>query len=562
MTVDDTAAAPPPRHRTRRESRAAREAAASQTPNDPPPEGLFEQPPALFTSPFHNDTLFPDAAAPTPPITQGDAPEPGVLTATFGVLSSEEPADPVEEVAHKPELSEPQANAVASGMALSWVDESTVTGLPGAGASLGPLPPGHRASADLLADFPERSQWKRPSVFLPPLITVVSAAAYGAAAALWPLDAVAPTVTSLSVTAAPAPAASFTWPERGSAAVGVENINAVASSEEPTPMASITKVVTVLAALDALPLEEGETGPEFFFTEEDSYDFWQYLWSDQSALDVPVDGSLSEYQLIEGIMLGSANNYADRLSQEIWGSDDDFVVAGEEWLAEQGISGVELENPSGIGWGNTATPRSLLQLAELAVEHPVLGPIVATQETEIPGAGEVKNTNRLLSDPGMLGVKTGTNDDHYNLLSAKEVTIGDATVRIFISVLGQEDSDARVDVTRDLYRQAEAQLHAQAEAPTIAAETPVGSIETPWGSSADIVTRDAAQVVLWNAATPTVDTELTVGNDRQRGSSVGTLSVTGPINTATVDVVLTNDVPDPSLWWRLTHPLELLGLTG
>ena len=46
----------------------------------------------------------------------------------------------------------------------------------------------------------------------------------------------------------------------------------------------------------------------------------------------------------------------------------------------------------------------------------------------------------------------------------------------------------------------------------------------------------------------------------QLGYAVGTLTVTGPLNAASVDLQLAGDIEPPSAWWRLTHPLELLGL--
>ena len=56
--------------------------------------------------------------------------------------------------------------------------------------------------------------------------------------------------------------------------------------------------------------------------------------------------------------------------------------------------------------------------------------------------------------------------------------------------------------------------------------------------------------------------EYALGDHREQGDVVGSLTLTGPLDAATVDLRLADDIEGPSAWWRLTHPLELFGLTG
>ena len=76
--------------------------------------------------------------------------------------------------------------------------------------------------------------------------------------------------------------------------------------------------------------------------------------------------------------------------------------------------------PTGMDSGNAASPSALIPLAQKALANPVIAEIVAKQSVDLPGAGHVENTNGLLADPGVLGLKTGTLDG-WNLLSAKDV---------------------------------------------------------------------------------------------------------------------------------------------
>ncbi|WP_309126867.1 D-alanyl-D-alanine carboxypeptidase [Microbacterium sp.] len=435
--------------------------------------------------------------------------------------------------------------------ALTWIDSREV-----AAASAAPALESSPAP-DILAGARLTPGWLRPRVLTPLGILAGICGAYVAATLLWPLDAVAPEISAVTVETAPAPAAALPWPSTGSAAVSVQGLSTAASTSSADEIASISKVASVLMVLEKLPLEVGEQGPSFEFDAGDARDYWQYRWSNQSALDVPVGGSLTEYQMLQGVLLGSANNYIDRLAEELWGGDAGFAEASRAWLREHGISGMTLESPSGFDERNVATPAALVALGELGMKNPVLAEIVGTRSAEIPGAGTVTNTNEMLGDTGVIGIKTGTLS-HWNLLTAKEVPLGDTTVRVFAAVLGQDDNDARVAVARSLLAEVDKALVEQPV--TVPAGTVVGRVTTEWGETADVLTDADAQVVLWNGAVARTSVEFSLGDDTGKGAEVGTFTTQGPLDTDETTVSLSSDVEAPSIWWRLTHPLELFGL--
>ncbi|WP_194410280.1 D-alanyl-D-alanine carboxypeptidase family protein [Microbacterium cremeum] len=442
--------------------------------------------------------------------------------------------------------------------ALAWVDERAI-GRTAAPGDLNAAASSYvTVDVDLLADAPRRSPL-RAGVVVPTLVIAGLVAAYSGTTLLWPLHAVAPTVTAIEVQPAAASAAAPVWPAQGSAAVGVRGMGAaLASSPDPSEIASITKVVTALVVLDEMPLAVGEQGPEYHFTSGDSWRYWQYRRNGESALDVPAGGSLTQYQMLEGMLIGSANNYADRLAQTLWPSDAVFASAAGDWLASRGVEGVTIVEPTGMDSDNAATPAGLITLAQKALENPVIAEIVAKPAVDLPGAGHVENTNGLLADAGVVGIKTGTLDS-WNLLSAKDVVIGDTTVRLYASVLGQPDDAARLEASRALYAGLEQELQLK---PSVAAGTVTGRVDTLWGDPVDIVTSGDASVVLWNGGAGTVQTSHALGDGREAGDRVGTLAVTGPLNSTTVELELAGDIEEPSPWWRLTHPLDLFGLNG
>lgn len=438
------------------------------------------------------------------------------------------------------------STAVGAGpRALAWLDESLVTREPAAAVA---------PAGDLVAAWPRRRA-RRGSVAVPLCTLGVLALGYVGAMLLWPLNAVAPTVTAASVEIAPAPAAALSWPAEGAAAVNVVGMGSpIASTTEQLPMASVTKVISALVVLDKLPLAPGEQGPEYEFR---SQSVWNYLRSGESALPVPVGGVLSEYQLLEGTMIGSAGNYIDRLAIEVSGSERRFAADANDWLAANGLSGITVTDPSGIGGTNTAAPGALLALAEKAMAQPVLAEIVGKQQVELPEAGVVENTNAMLGEPGVLGIKTGMLAERYNVLLAKDITVGETTLRVYASVLGQPDGETRWATARSLFAETEAQLQ-----PTtaVAEGTVLGTVSTVWGEEAEVVAAADAPLILFNGIGGTAAMDLELGDERTAGAAAGTLTVQGPVDTATVDAELAEELAGPSPWWRLTHPLELLGL--
>ncbi|WP_251452396.1 D-alanyl-D-alanine carboxypeptidase [Microbacterium sp. Marseille-Q6648] len=445
-------------------------------------------------------------------------------------------------------------------IALTWLDDRTVTPRPITTPTL--------VASGLL----DRPPWRSPlraGVLVPLAIAVLVALVYTATTLLWPLSAVEPTIADVEVAPVPAAAAELSWPSEGSAAVAVAGAGGtvvspdaadgtLSSGDTADAIASITKVVTALVVLDEMPLPAGEDGPEFRFTYADSVDYWNYRSRGESALDVPVDGVLTQRQLLAGMLVGSANNYADRLAGNLWPSDAVFADAANEWLRAHGVPGVTVVEPTGMDAGNRASPAALITLAQKAMANPVIADIVSQRVIELPGAGRVENTNALLADEGVVGIKTGTLAA-WNLLSAKDITVEDTPVRVYAAVLGQADDDARNAATRALYADVERELQTE---PTVAAGSVVGTVETMWGERVEIVADADADVVLWNGAAGIVSTSFDLGDERADGATVGTLTVDGPLNDTTVDLVLTDDVDEPSAWWRLTHPLALFGLDG
>lgn len=339
-------------------------------------------------------------------------------------------------------------------------------------------------------------------------------------------------------------------------AVGYDGVLGSAGNAAPLPIASITKVVTSLVVLDAFPLEPGEQGPALTFDATDV----QY-YDDQVAVDgtrqpVTVGASLSEHDVLELMLMASANNYALSMARWAFGSQEAFAAAAATWLAEHGLTETTIREPTGLDAGNTSTAADLVALGKLALADPVVAGIVATPVTDVPGIGAVQNRNTLLGIDGIDGIKTGTLDESgANLLFAADRTVGAETVTIVGVVLGGPDQPSVAAAVQAMLTTASAGFQ---EVTLVSAGDDYGDYETAWGDRASAVAADDLAAVVWAGAPITAEQVLEPVTVTLAGTDVGDLTFTVGERSYTVDLELDATIDDPGPWWRLGHPFELL----
>lgn len=242
------------------------------------------------------------------------------------------------------------------------------------------------------------------------------------------------------------------WPAEGEAAFAIGDGQISASSEHPLPMASISKVVTALIILEARPLNPGDAGGNYRITAEDEIAYQDALRAGESTLTVTEGAMFTQRELLEGMLIASACNYADFLVKRLWGTNEAFVDAAKAFFARHNLTGITMVEPTGIDARNTATPAALVEVGRLALANPVIAEIVVMREVTLPVVGTVENTNDLLNDQGSLGIKTGTLGS-YNLLSAKRFEADGAAVPVVVVVMGQPSDKVRYSSARHIYDQ-------------------------------------------------------------------------------------------------------------
>ena len=175
------------------------------------------------------------------------------------------------------------------------------------------------------------------------------------------------------------------------------------------PTASTTKMILSLAVLEKKPLSVGEKGPKIKITNE-MYEIWGwYLNNDGSNTKVEINEEISEYDALVSVMLASSNNMADSLAIWAFGSIEEYQKYATEMLKRMGIANTTLgiKDASGYDSSTTSTASDLARIGYFVMNHPVLAEIVALEKAEVPVAGEIRNTNKLLGKSSIAGIKTG-----------------------------------------------------------------------------------------------------------------------------------------------------------
>lgn len=200
------------------------------------------------------------------------------------------------------------------------------------------------------------------------------------------------------------------WPKTGQAAVSIPTIGFQAQSgpEQAVPVASLTKLMTAYVVLKDHPLAPGAQGPSVTITTADADNFGIDTVTDQASVELKAGEVLTEYQLLEGLLVHSANDFAYVLATWDAGSMDAFVAKMNAAAAALGMRDSHFADASGFSTGSTSTAADILALASVVMADPAFASIVRMPSVTLPVAGTVESYTPLVgTTPGVVGVKSG-----------------------------------------------------------------------------------------------------------------------------------------------------------
>lgn len=186
------------------------------------------------------------------------------------------------------------------------------------------------------------------------------------------------------------------------------------NSRERRPMASTTKIMTALVALESCPLDREVTIPA------------EACGIEGSSVYLREGEVFTMEELLYALLLSSANDAATAIAIEVGGDIDSFASMMNEKAAQIGLADTHFTNPHGLDDAEHYTSAyDLAVLAAYALDNEDFREIVSTYR-QVIGDGEstrhLLNHNRLLKlYDDALGVKTGyTRTSGRCLVSAAE----------------------------------------------------------------------------------------------------------------------------------------------
>jgi serine-type D-Ala-D-Ala carboxypeptidase (penicillin-binding protein 5/6) len=347
------------------------------------------------------------------------------------------------------------------------------------------------------------------------------------------------------------------FPGFGHAAIGMvgrSGVLATAGSQGKRPIASITKVVTALVVLEKRPLGANEPGPTIVTTDRDVTILEEVLAMNGSFETVQPGWRLTERQVLETMLIPSANNYAKTLALWAYGSESAYLKAAKAFLAAHHLTHTTVVDTNGLHSGDESTPADLVSLGKLALASPVLTKIVNTKSKIEPHIGQIENTNELLGEHGVDGVKTGTTDEAGAcLLFSARITVGGVKATLVGVILGAP-SHPELDATvPPLLASVKKGLHAL---PIAKAGQPFATYHTAWGGIARAVAARDATVLVWSKKAIDRSASASPIRGGTKGDHVGTVQYAIDHQRISIPLKLDRSVLAAPFWWRLLHPLR------
>lgn len=188
----------------------------------------------------------------------------------------------------------------------------------------------------------------------------------------------------------------------------------------PRPMASTTKIMTALLALERAQLDDPVVVPASALIGEASMGL-------QAGEVVTVE------DLLWGLLLASGNDAALTLAQHVAGSEAAFVDLMNQRAAALGLTSTHFVNPHGLDAdGHVSSAYDLWRLAEAAMAYPKFREIVASPTAVVAGR-QLWNRNELLTMyPGADGIKTGTTPQAGQALVASVTRDGHRAIAVVL----------------------------------------------------------------------------------------------------------------------------------
>ena len=218
------------------------------------------------------------------------------------------------------------------------------------------------------------------------------------------------------------------------------------NTDTPRPVASVTKVMTILLALEALSQGRVSLEDEFSISQAAAG-----MGGSQVLLDV---GEVQPFSvLLKSAIVGSANDASVAIAEALYGSESVFVERMNERARELGLTDTHFVNCTGLpAEGQQTTARDVAVMTMAMLSYPTYFDFSTVWLDEVDhGDGRITqltNTNKLIRlYDGCDGGKTGSTNEAGYCISATAERGG---MRLIAVVLGADTGSERFDITSEM----------------------------------------------------------------------------------------------------------------
>lgn len=216
-------------------------------------------------------------------------------------------------------------------------------------------------------------------------------------------------------------------------------------ADKELPMASVTKIMTLLLAVEAI--EEGK------FKMTDRVVASENAWEmGGSQIYLEPDEEMSMEEILLSVAIGSANDASVALAEHIAGTEEAFVQLMNKRTSDMGLKHTHFINCTGLPVkGHYSSAYDLSEILRECVKHPLFAKLSSIYEYDLRG-GKFKlwNTNKLLKwYDGVDSGKTGWTEEAKYCLSSSAIK---DNLRLIVTVLGTPEPQSHFRESIKFYK--------------------------------------------------------------------------------------------------------------
>jgi D-alanyl-D-alanine carboxypeptidase (penicillin-binding protein 5/6) len=394
-------------------------------------------------------------------------------------------------------------------------------------------------------------------IFLLVVLLVIAYAAWALSRPMPRVSAVINATRSIPV----ATTSSLIWPSVGQSAVGVLGtpILDTHGAQKPVPTASTAKLITALNVLRDKPLKVGQQGPSITLSQGDVNIYNMYSAKQGSVVQVQAGEKISEYQMLECMLLPSANNMADSLAIWAYGSLSAYSGLANGYVHLLGLSQTHVGiDASGFDPTTVSSAHDLVRIGELAMDNPVIKSIVSQKSASgIPVVNNIKSVNSLLGTNNVVGIKTGNTDQAGGVfISAATIDVASKPTTLVTALTAVPGLWQAMNDSVPLITSAQSNFKSVS---LVNKGDIIGEYNPSWDHSvSQAIAAGNLRDMVWGGTRAELNPiKLNkVAYPSSQGQVVGSLTANneGLASPVSVNVTLGSSLTKPSVWWRLTHP--------